>query len=283
MTIAELDWVAVLLRSMIYIGTIASAGTVILRATLRLPIANATTNLQIAIGLAILFVCEPLRYIAFQLSIAQGDWQLAFDPTMRWMAVETPLGQAGSLRLLAGIGLLVSLFKGPLALLAAILMIGSYLLEGHTVSSDQRPFLAALLFGHLAVVHWWLAALIPLKAVLAISDHHAMAESIEDFGRKALMAVALLIITGGLLLGQLTLWQLNLAQPYQQGFAAKLIGVAAILGIAAINKLRWTPGLTSDPVRAQAGLRASINIELIIAGAILVLTAIATSFPPTPS
>ncbi|MGI9523424.1 MAG: hypothetical protein ACR2PG_17470, partial [Hyphomicrobiaceae bacterium] len=72
MIFTDLDWVSVLLRTMIYVGTIAVAGGVLVRATLGLAPVSRTINWQIGIGILVLVVCEPLRYMSFQLSIAQG-------------------------------------------------------------------------------------------------------------------------------------------------------------------------------------------------------------------
>ncbi|MEO1406068.1 MAG: CopD family protein, partial [Pseudomonadota bacterium] len=68
--------------------------------------------------------------------------------------------------------------------------------------------------------------------------------------------------------------------PYQIAFALKLAGFAAILGIAARNKLRWTGMLRTDPPRARTGLRRSLLIETVVAVSILSATALVTSFPP---
>ena len=280
MTFADLEWVSVLLRAMAYVGTIAVAGSVLARASLRLAPAIAAINWQIGVGSLILLVCEPLRYIMFQLSIAQGDWAMAFDPAMRWMAVETPLGQAAIVRLVGTIGVLIGFVWRPLAIAGALVVIVSYLIEGHTVSSEDRSLLAVLLFVHLVVAHWWLGALIPLRKLLSGIDESACARAIEDFGRKAIFAVGLLVAAGATILVQLTNWKLDPTSAYQQGFALKLGVFAAILGLAATNKLLLTPLLVSNPDVGRTKLSRSIGVETFVAALILLATAAATSFPP---
>ena len=276
------DWIAVLLRTMVYIGTIASAGGVLVRATLDTSITARTLDRQIFCGLGLLALCEPLRYVAFQLSIAQGDWAMAFDPAMRWMGMETPLGHAAGVRFTgAGIILIGLLLWRPLAIAGAVLAIVSFLLEGHTLSHEHRPLLAALLFAHLAMVHWWLGALLPLRAALSErNDPQATASLILNFAGKAIWAVGILTVTGIIMLGELTDWRLAPASAYQQGFALKLASFAALITIAAVNKLRWTPILIDNPAVGQRGLRTSIGIETIAATTLLFATALATSFPP---
>ena len=280
MTFAELDWLSVFLRCLVYIGTIAVAGSVFVRSTMALPGADRILRQQIAFGVVLLFVCEPIRYAVFQLSIAQGDWGMAFDPAMRWMGVETPLGQAAAVRLIGAAFVVSGLWWRPLALVGALLIVSSYLIEGHTVASDTRLLLAALLFLHLTVAHWWIGALLPLRAVASGKSNDAIVESIEGFGRKAVFAVAVLLLAGFTMLGELVEWRFNAASAYQQGFLLKLLGFSLILAIAGLNKMMWTPLLAQDPQRGRSGLRSSINVEIAVAAAILFATAIATSFPP---
>ena len=280
MIFAELDWTSIALRVFVYIATIAVAGGVFIRATPGMREMSGIISAQIAAGIALLFISEPLRYLAFQLSIAQGDWSMAFDPAMRWMGLETPLGQASAARLVGAAFVLVGFLWRPLSIAGALIVIGSYLLEGHTVSSDTRIGLASLLFLHLLIVHWWMGALVPLRTALQGENNKTVASTVEQFGRLAVAAVAVLFVAGALTLLILTNWKLDLNQAYQQGFALKLLAFAAILLIAAVNKLCWTPLLETEPERGKRGLRAWLIIEMMVAGCILIATATALSFPP---
>ena len=281
MTFAELDWVAVGLRLMIYVGTVAAAGGVLARLTLGMGEVAGTINRQIVIGVLILVVCEPLRYLNFQIEIAQGDWSLAFDPAMRWMAIQTPLGQAAIVRLIGVAIVVIGLFHHRLAIVGAVVVISSYLLEGHTVSNDNRFLLSALLFLHLAVAHWWLGALVPLWSVLNSADSTAAVDRVEKFGRTAIWAVAALVIAGSITLAVLTDWRFDPTRTYQQGFALKLAAFFAILLLAAVNHLKWTPLLKTDFARARRGLQRSISYEVFVALTVLAATAVAISFAPT--
>lgn len=282
MNFGELDWVSVLLRMLVYVATIAVAGGVFVRATLGMQQVAGTINRQIFFGAILLLVCEPLRYLTFQLSIAQGDWEMAFDPAMRWMGVETPLGQAAGVRFLGTLVVVTGIIWRPLAVVGALVVVGAYLIEGHTLSDDSRVPLAALLFVHLVVVHWWIGALLPLRSALAVMDTQTAASTVERFGRIAVVGVGVLFVAGAILLATLTGWQLVPTQAYQQGFALKLLAFIAILLVAAVNKLRWTPKLATNPDYGRSGLRTWLTIETIIAATVLAATAAAISFPPKP-
>jgi len=280
MALADIDWLLVALRTAVYVGTIASAGGILARATLKTETVTRTLNWQIRFGLILLLIVEPARYVNFQLNIANGEWLIAFDPAMRWMGMETPLGQAASVRLL-GAAIVTAGFRWKtITVIGAILIIGSYLLEGHTVTSESRIVLALVLFVHLSIAHWWLGALVPLRASLLSLDQPMATRMIDEFGRIAPWLVAILFVAGGAILLVLTNGIVNPTLAYQQGFAIKLLAFSAIILIAAVNKLWWTRLLINEPEKARRGLMASINLELAVGAAILAATAVATSFPP---
>jgi putative copper resistance protein D len=284
MAFAEVDWLAICLRGLVYLGTVATAGSVLFRTTF--PQASLgllpTLRWQIFIGALLLLVCEPLRYVLFQLNIAGGDMALAFDPSMRLIGMQTPLGQAGLIRLICLIPLLIIGLRWPvLGAIFALAMIGSYLFEGHTVSNGERFVLAPLLFAHIIAVHWWIGALIPLLIAASSLPDNLLAELVQRFGEYALWSVGLLIASGGLLLALLTGWHFDPGSAYQQAFAIKLIAFVVILGIAAVNKLRFTPMLAGNPEQGRPSLKTSLKVETFVAFLILFATALATSFPPT--
>lgn len=282
MTLSDADWVAIALRLLGYVGTIAVAGSVLVRATLPAAASlDRTLRLQILLGTGLLFLVEPLRYVWFQLQISGGDLGLAFSPSMRWIGLTTPIGQASATRLLALAPLLLfGTRRQVLAIACALVIIGSYALEGHSHSHGNRLALASLLIFHLTVVHWWLGSLAPLRSAARHCSDEALTGMLITFGRLAIVAVGVLALAGTLLLGSLTGWAVDLSNTYQQVIAAKLVLFGAILGIAAINKLVWTPLLREQPDRARDGLRRSIAIEIAVAVCILCVTATAISFSP---
>ena len=89
----EVDWLSIGLRALVYVATIGVAGGVFVRVTLGMGDVAGTINRQILAGGLLLLVCEPLRYLVFQLAIAQGDWAIAFDAQMRWMGLRRRSGR----------------------------------------------------------------------------------------------------------------------------------------------------------------------------------------------
>ena len=286
MSFADLDFISVLLRVLTYAGTISVAGGALIRTTMGAVVTAKLVHRQIVLGALLLIVCEPLRYGHFQLSIAQGDMALAFDPSMRWLGVETPLGQAALLRL-ASLGLVllgVYLAHAATAATGALLMIAAYLIEGHTASALSRSILGPALFLHLLVAHWWIGALFPIRALLASShvSDEAACKTVNQFGHQAIVAVGLLTAAGVVMFAILIEWRLQFASVYQQGLFLKFGTFLAILFIAAVNKFRLTPLLSERPELGRRLLRRAISVEIAIACIVMLFTAIATSFSPEP-
>lgn len=283
MTFAELDFASILLRSAVYVATIATAGGVLFYASVRgAAEVGGAIRRQMWLGTLLLLAVEPLRYLQFQLAIGGGDWEVAFDPSMRWMAFETPIGQAALVRIAAAVTILLAgLRLWPIALAAALAMVGSFALEGHTASHEGDGWVpAALIVVHLAMVHWWLGALYPLRAATLVVGDSNIRDLVERFGRLALVAVALLTAAGALLMAMLAGWQVDPSRNHQVAFVAKLAIFALIMTMAAVNKFKWTPLLMTAPDAGRTGLRGSLNLEIAFCGLILIATAVMTSFPP---
>ena len=147
MTLGELDWLSIMLRTAVYAASIAVAGGILFYATV--PGAQRVTRAvdgQIRFGTVLLLVVEPLRLVSFQYTISGGDLALALDPSMRWMAFETPIGKAAAVRV--GAALVIAIAgtrRWALGLAAAGLMVASFALEGHTASHEGDGWVPAAL------------------------------------------------------------------------------------------------------------------------------------------
>lgn len=281
---SEGDLARALLRALVYVGSIAGAGGVLFAASFPRAAVGArrALNWQIALGCGLLLFIEPLRYAAFQLAAAQGDWTLAFGPDLRWMAFETPMGRSAGARWIAALVLLtLGMRSTSIGRVAAVAMIGSFALEGHSASADAWTALGtAALLVHVATVHWWLGSLYPLLQLIRHGERATVVWAVESFSRRALSIVAGLVLAGGFLLVVLTGWTFRLESAYQQRFLFKLGLVAFLLAIAASNKLRLTPLLTRNYEAGSAKLATSIRTEMVVGLAILAATAWAITVSP---
>jgi putative copper export protein len=281
----EPDSLAVILRALVYAGAIGAAGGVLfsLSFAAAAPHVEGALNRQIFIACWLLILVEPMRYVAFQLAIAEGDSSVAFAPAMRWMGMQTAIGQASAARLIAAIVLLATCRRWPgVSLAAAAVMIASFGLEGHTVSNGNRLLLAPLLLIHFAAICWWVGALHPLLALTREGPPQVVVQTVRTFGRRAVGVVAALLVAGVVPLIVICGGELRPDSAYQQRFVVKLTLVAALLSLAAWNKLRLTPLLDESYALGVAKLRRSIRCEIAVALVILATTAWIISTSPSP-
>ena len=267
-----LDAIALLLRFLLYAGSILAAGSVALRLTL--PVKGSSTfdralSRQLSVGL-IAVVAASLALIAkFLLTISGGDWALAFSGEFIGIALQTPVGQSGVVRIVAACVMALTLLAGWrwLAVLAALGLLLSFGLEGHSMSYGIRLISASLVVVHVVIVAWWLAVLLPLIAA-SPSERDTMGHA---FGRQATFAVPLLMLAGAILLGTFTGWKIDLGQDYQRTMLFKLFAVSGLLVIAAANKLYFT---------GKPAFIWALRVETLVAGAVLVLTTLLTATGP---
>jgi putative copper resistance protein D len=102
------------------------------------------------------------------------------------------------------------------------------------------------------------------------------------FGRWAVGVVVLLLCAGASLL-----WTLMSAAPfwssdYGRMMAIKLLLVAALLGVAGVNKLYLTPRLLQGQSKALLQFRRTVQMEMIFGALILLVTATFTTLTGPP-
>lgn len=265
-----------ILRFAVLLGAILCAGSILFAVTFRhtSPAVGSVLTKQILFGAGLIIVVEPLRWFILQLAMSGGDFSVAFDPGMRWLALEMPQGQAALVRI---IGVLFIATLGLRAIsvgvIGVMLVLGSFVLEGHTAAmATGTPWLSVLLLAHLVAVSWWLGSLWPLSwATKELSGDEAVS-TVERFGGIAFGAFLVLGVAGVSMFIALTSGSIDPDSPYQRFILAKLVVVTAILGIAAYNKLVLTPGFRTAPETAKQALRNSIRYEIALAAIVLLLT-----------
>ena len=269
------EWLALVARTLTYVGSIGAAGSILLALTLR-PDQPFLRLLcwQSVIGAALLIVSLPLTYAAFQLGLVGGDGALAFSEGFWNIFFQTGQGNQVYMRLgaalvLIGAGAFVA-GRGlylAMALLPAIALIALFGFEGHSTSFGPRWASAALIITHLAIVHWWFAVLVPLL----IAPTQTQGLMAPRFSTQAMAAVPLMVLAGALFLAILADWQWPTFEGYFVRFAWKIGAFVLVLGAAAANKFLVAPG---------RALRVSVGVEMAFAMALLIATALLVRTSP---
>lgn len=161
----------------------------------------------------------------------------------------------------------------------ALMVTGSFALTGHTVPHGSA-WLGALLIFHLMAAAFWIGAFWPLAAATRHADRGGIVRLMTRFSGIATVLVPALVVAGLVMGWRLSGgWTALTTTAYGLALLAKIAAVAAMLGLAAFNKLRFAPALERDE-DAPARLRRSILAEGAVAAGVFALTAALTSVPP---
>ncbi|WP_171172895.1 CopD family protein [Ruegeria sp. HKCCA5929] len=230
------------------------------------------------VGLAVL----ALRFGIRAARISGMGFKGATDPMMLGFVWDSPLGTAAVWRAVGELAILAILLTRVgqwIALAGSVAIAISFAQVGHSLG-EPRELLSVLLVVHLLTVAFWVGALLPLhKAALTPTG----ADLLHRFGNVAAYGVAALIVSGvalaWLLSGSLAAL---FGTAYGLGLLVKVVIVSALLGIAALNKLRFVPALRANKRGATIVLRWSISIEMLAVVLILLATATLTSVTTPP-
>ena len=283
------DGALIAVKALTYAGTLCAVGAVFfLRYCGSLVTAGDGSRIQRALwGLSILAIgggAAQIMVSAGSMSdAASGMW----DGSLLRVIWQAGAGRANAIRdlglLLAALG--VSRHRPSWwSLFAAAAAATSFAWSGHARALNAGLLPVLLVSVHLLGVAFWLGALVALGLVTRDPDAAAVAAPVARFGAAALFVVGGLMAAGlgllWILLGDFTeLWR----SAYGRYAMLKLSIVAGLLCLAAFNKLSLTPRLLAGDTRALQALRASIRLELLLGGLILVATAALTTIAGPPA
>lgn len=222
-----------------------------------------------------------------------GESPLALLTADAWRVVLASTGGLSAAIALAGLALLAlgqwrnrSGTGGGLFLMAgALVAVGALTTTGHAATAPPTALSAPLVGLHALTAAFWLGALAPLRAILRHAPALEAARLVRRFSTLAVAAVALLLLAGlGLSVVQITDPDRVGSTVYGQIWLLKMAGVAALLGLATVNRWRLTPTLElggrAERERANRLLRLSITTEVALMGLVVMLTAGLGTTPP---
>ena len=196
-------------------------------------------------------------------------------------------GFAASL-LIAAVGLIVAIVALQVAqeliarVLAVVALAGAGLsltVSGHAATASPELLARGAIFIHGVAIAFWLGALMPLSILVGQVKGGAL-PALNRFSRVAVPVVGLLALSGfALAIVELETPGALVKTSYGLVLLAKLVLVAALLTLAALNRYRWTPALAN--LGTARPLRRSILLECATALAILGVVA-GWRFTPPP-
>ncbi len=238
---------------------------------------------HLAVGAALLGLAVlALRFGIRAARISGMGFEGATDPMMLGFVWDSPLGTAAIWQGMGELAILAILLPRVgrwIALAGSLAIAISFAQVGHSLG-EPRAALAILLVLHLLAAAFWVGALLPLrKAALTPTG----ADLLHHFGNVAAYGVAVLIVVGAALA-----WLLSgslaalFGTAYGLVLLVKVVIVSALLGIAALNKLKLVPALRAEQHDATIALRRSISMEMMAVVLILLATATLTSVTTPP-
>ena len=229
-----------------------------------------------------------LVLVAAQVMVAAGslggDMASATDTAILGLVMKSPLGLFS---IIAGIGFaMITVMhrvkaRGEKAarVVAAATVLLSLTVVGH--ATRLGAVTGVLLAFHLGGIAFWLGALLPLRRMCVVvpdTGTDALAAVADRFGRVAQVVVSGLIAAGliyaALLLGSMTAL---LTTGYGLALIVKILLVGGLIWLASRNRLRIVPALLKGDASAVAALRHIVELEMIMAVAILAMSAVLTS------
>lgn len=217
-----------------------------------------------------------------------GEVAAMWDFSLLRFVFQSSEGYAAQVR---AAGLLLILVLGDrssaastLAAVGAVMVSASFAFTGHSSSLPQGLVSQGLLTIHLIGVSYWVGAFYPLRYLTYRSDAPSVGPIMKRFGEIALYGVGGLIVAGAVLLLMLLETPLAIFESaYGRIVAIKLLLVAGLLSLAAVNKLRLTPALLGGDASALLRLKTSITAELVLAGLVVIVTAVFTTLTGPPA
>ena len=213
-----------------------------------------------------------------------GEWGSMVDPEMLGILWQTPVGAVLVLRMvgfaLMLLGVLIGGFGHAVSFIVSVVALASLSQIGHVTSIEGVGFFPLiLLLVHLIAVSLWLGILLPLHRLCGNDNNISLATIIADqFGKLAIFFVPILLFVGvGLAYFLVGSFSHLFDTYYGQVLLLKIVLVVVLLGMAAINKLRFVPALKMGDVTALAKLKSSIRIEITLFLLIFFVTAVLTT------
>jgi len=151
--------------------------------------------------------------------------------------------------------------------------------SGHAATAPPELLTRPVVFLHGTSVAFWVGALVPLVAMLRGSE--PALPIVNRFSRAAIPVVAVLALTGlALATIQRESFSALVTTKYGLILSTKLALVAALLGLATLNRFRLTPALAKHESATKPLVR-SILLECAVAAGILCVVA-GWRFTPPP-
>lgn len=280
------DWAMIVVRFALYADLMLLFGLPLF--ALYAPGGRASAGVRkiVLLALALAGLALSSLSIAMMTASMAGVPLAQVDPgAIRMMVIDTPMGQAWAVRMIALVVLVVLVWVRQRALVAPALIaavaLASLAWTGHGAAGEGNAGTIQLVadVAHMLAAAAWLGALFALATmVFGNSEPETAHAALDQFSRTGSIIVGVVIASGlinsAYLVGVSHVAELP-ATLYGRLLIVKLVLFAGMLALAALNRFRLTPALAPAGGESPSfgALRLSLSLEAGAAAAILALVA----------
>ncbi|MEO6186657.1 MAG: CopD family protein [Steroidobacteraceae bacterium] len=221
----------------------------------------------------------------FLLEAARMSGRLAglVDLDLQAFALSTPMGRVMAVRILGlAIVAMALQVRGRLKMMAAVagvlLVSASFAMVGHTTMDPLRWLVGPAIVLHVLIVAFWFGSLRPLIQVVKGESGQVPGNVVARFSRLAAITVPLAFLAGLLIAFRLLPDWHAISSPYGLALLGKVLAFGVLMGLAALNKWRLGPALSTGGATAASNFCSAVAIEWLIIVVVLLGTAALTTF-----
>jgi putative copper export protein len=278
------DVLSVIARALSFVCMLQAAGAALFLGTFGGDLAQSFDGIRrIGRVAAVAGIVLVVAQVSLEAARMAGDMAGVADASLQRFALGSTTGAAAALRVLGLILILVALRRAgdPRVLwgiVGATVVAASFSVTGHTSIHAQRWALGTLLVFHLLVIAFWFGALAPLYYVSLREAPNICAKVSARFTSVATWLVPTIFLAG-LAMALIMIPDVAvLREPYGELLIAKVVGFAALMGLAVANKWRLGPATASGTASDSRRFRQSVGAEWVLIVVVLAITAVMTSF-----
>lgn len=241
----------------------------------------------------ILIAVTAIAWLLLEAVEVTGDWLSAMSPaTLSALLFETEFGRVLQCRL-ASVAILLAILamrrhdNWRITAFWSALVLASLGFVGHgAMYTGGLGWLNRSSHAlHLLAAGLWLGSLVPLLVCLPMLGHPGFAVdaavALRRFSALGSIAVATVLLTGMANTWlAIEVWPINFQSPYQELLLAKIGLIAAMIGLALVNRFMLTTSLVAAPETWRT-LRSNTVAEVILGLAAIVLVSVMGTLEPS--
>jgi copper resistance protein D len=228
---------------------------------------------RVAVAAAALAFITGVLWLLLVTGQMSGDWRLASNPaTIFTVVTETRFGHVAAARIASLILLsILAIWRTPDSILAGLgaVLLGSLGLTSHAAASNGSLGLALAANDalHLLTAGFWIGGLVVLVWVMRLNHDNSIVllNALRLFSAWGVFGVGVLVLTGfidGVSIVPLSAISIN--NIYVDILAAKIVLAFCMIGLAAVNRTRLLPRLSSGETGATDQLTRNIGAEIVL-------------------